>query len=186
MRQTSNNPWDLLGIKPGSTPEQIKRAFKKRALEVHPDRKNGNEEHFKLINDAYNKLKNNNLVPVLTSTQTKLVNLDLSMRQQIYGVNDIVEISNGESVKVKIPPGAVADDKIKVTEQQLNQLQKLVDEGVRALADLSEVKAQLATDQQTYVNAENSIDLALLSLAQLLQISNVEFNIQNVDLELSY
>lgn len=113
MRRTNNNPWDLLGIEPGSTLEQIKRAFKKRALEVHPDRKNGDQEHFKLINDAYNKLKNNNLVPVLTSPQIKLVNLDLSMSQQIYGVDDIVEISNGESVKVKIPPGAVADDKIK-------------------------------------------------------------------------
>jgi len=79
----------------------------------------------------------------------------------------------------------IADDKIKVTQQQVGQIQKMVDAGVRAVADLSEIKAQLATDQQSYVNAQNSIDLALLSLAQLLQISHVGFNIQNIDLDIT-
>ncbi len=85
---------------------------------------------------------------------------------------------NNESLRI-------ADDKVKLTEQQLNQMQKLVDEGVRAVADLSEVKAQLASDQQSYVNAENSVDLALLSLAQLLQISHVGFEIQDVNLDIT-
>jgi outer membrane protein len=79
----------------------------------------------------------------------------------------------------------IADDKIKVTEQQLTQIQKLVDAGVRAVADLSEVKAQLATDQQSYVNAQNSIDLALLSLAQLLQAPYEGFDIQNIDIDIT-
>jgi outer membrane protein len=76
----------------------------------------------------------------------------------------------------------IADDKIKVTKQQLYQVQKLVEEGVRATAELFDVKAQLATDQQSYVDAENSVDLALLSLAQLLQVSNTDFNIEDIDL----
>ena len=79
----------------------------------------------------------------------------------------------------------IADDKIKVTEQQLTQIQKLVDAGVRAVADLSEIKAQLATDQQSYVNAQNSIDLALLSLAQLLQITHVGFDVQDIDIDIT-
>ncbi|NQY28691.1 MAG: TolC family protein [Flavobacteriaceae bacterium] len=79
----------------------------------------------------------------------------------------------------------ISDDKIKVTKQQLTQIQKLVDAGVRAVADLSEIRAQLATDQQSYVNAENSIDLALLSLAQLLQVSHVGFEIQNIELDIT-
>ena len=79
----------------------------------------------------------------------------------------------------------IADDKIKVTEQQLTQIQKLVDAGVRAVADLSEIKAQLATDQQSYVNAQNSIDLALLSLAQLLQTPHEGFDIQNIDIDIT-
>lgn len=79
----------------------------------------------------------------------------------------------------------ISDDRIKVTEQQLEQIQKLVDAGVRAVADLSEVKAQLATDQQSYVNAENSVDLALLSLAQLLQISHNGFDVQGIELDIN-
>jgi len=79
----------------------------------------------------------------------------------------------------------IADDKIKVTEQQLTQIQKFVDAGVRAVADLSEIKAQLATDQQSYVNAQNSIDLALLSLAQLLQVSHVGFDVHNIELDIT-
>jgi outer membrane protein len=79
----------------------------------------------------------------------------------------------------------IADDKIKVTEQQLVQVQKLVDAGIKAVADLTDVKAQLATDRQTYVNAENSVDLSLLSLAQLLQISHIGFDIRDIDLEIS-
>jgi len=85
---------------------------------------------------------------------------------------------NKESLKI-------ADDKINVTTQQLTQIQKLVDAGVRAVADLSEIKAQLATDQQSQVSAQNSIDLALLSLAQLLQISHVGFNVEDIELELN-
>ena len=79
----------------------------------------------------------------------------------------------------------IADDKIKVTEQQLTQIQKLVDAGVRAVADLSEIKAQLATDQQSFVTAQNSIDLALLSLAQLLQITHIGFDIQDIELDIT-
>lgn len=79
----------------------------------------------------------------------------------------------------------IADDKIKVTEQQLEQIQKLVDAGVRAVADLSETQAQLAADQQSYVNAQNSVDIALLNLAQLLQIGHVGFDVQSMDLEIA-
>ncbi|MGB0896059.1 MAG: TolC family protein [Flavobacteriaceae bacterium] len=78
----------------------------------------------------------------------------------------------------------LAEDKISVTEQQLEQIQKLVDAGVRAVADLSEVQAQLATDQQGYVNAQNSVDIALLNLAQLLQINHVGFDVQSMDIEI--
>ena len=79
----------------------------------------------------------------------------------------------------------IADDKIKLTEQQVSQIKKLVDAGVRAVADLSEVKAQLASDQQSYVTAENSIDLALLSLAQLLQVPHVGFDVHNIELDIT-
>ncbi len=53
-----DNPdyWSLLGLTPGSNPEQLKRAFRREARKWHPDL-NGNdiqaEERFKLVNEAY-------------------------------------------------------------------------------------------------------------------------------------
>ena len=48
--------WSLLGLEPGSSQEQLKRAFRQEARRWHPDL-NGNdpvaEERFKLVNEAY-------------------------------------------------------------------------------------------------------------------------------------
>lgn len=43
---------DILGLKPGATEEEVKKAYRKKAMESHPD-KGGNEEEFKKIVDAY-------------------------------------------------------------------------------------------------------------------------------------
>ena len=49
------NDYNLLGVKPGASNEEIKKAFRKKAVQNHPD-KGGDPEHFKKINDAYNNL----------------------------------------------------------------------------------------------------------------------------------
>ena len=53
--------WSLLGIRPDSDPNQLKRAFRREARRWHPDL-NGNdpvaEERFKLVNEAYAVLSN--------------------------------------------------------------------------------------------------------------------------------
>jgi molecular chaperone DnaJ len=43
---------DILGVKPNATEEEVKKAYRKKAMESHPD-KGGNEEEFKKIVDAY-------------------------------------------------------------------------------------------------------------------------------------
>ncbi len=48
--------WALLGLIPDSSPEQLKRAFRKEARKWHPDLNSNNrkaEERFKLVNEAY-------------------------------------------------------------------------------------------------------------------------------------
>ena len=51
------NYHQVLGISENATTEEVKKAYKKLALEHHPDR-GGNEERFKEISEAYNKLLN--------------------------------------------------------------------------------------------------------------------------------
>lgn len=50
--------YEILGVSPAATPEEIKKAYKKRALEWHPDKITGSNELFKKLSDAYNVLNN--------------------------------------------------------------------------------------------------------------------------------
>jgi curved DNA-binding protein len=53
------NPYTVLGVPPGSSPEEIKAAFRKLAMEHHPDRHGGSDEskaRFQEINAAYEEL----------------------------------------------------------------------------------------------------------------------------------
>lgn len=53
--------YNILGIKPGATQDQIKTAYRKLAIKYHPDKNNedGAEEKFKTISEAYQYLTNN-------------------------------------------------------------------------------------------------------------------------------
>lgn len=53
--------YNILGIKPGATQDEIKSAYRKLAVKYHPDKNNeeGAEEMFKKISEAYQHLTNN-------------------------------------------------------------------------------------------------------------------------------
>jgi DnaJ-class molecular chaperone len=53
------NYYELLGVEKNATPEQLKKAYKKAAMDNHPDR-GGSEDKFKQINEAYDTLKDPN------------------------------------------------------------------------------------------------------------------------------
>ncbi len=66
-----------------------------------------------------------------------------------------------------------------VTTEQIERTQQLVDAGSLPRGDLLEIEAINATEQQSIVNAENQIQISLISLAQLLLIDDYEnFDIQ--------
>ena len=48
--------YSILGVPKNSSPEQLKKAYKKQSMQHHPDR-GGDEAHFKKVNEAYSTLK---------------------------------------------------------------------------------------------------------------------------------
>lgn len=59
---------------------------------------------------------------------------------------------------------------IKSTEEQLSQTEKLIKAGALAEINIYDIRAQLATDEQRIVQAENSLMVSKLALRQLLQL----------------
>jgi molecular chaperone DnaJ len=52
----SKDYYKILGVEKNATTEEVKKAFKKAAMQYHPDRPGGDEKKFKEINEAYQVL----------------------------------------------------------------------------------------------------------------------------------
>ncbi|MFO0624756.1 MAG: J domain-containing protein [Polyangiales bacterium] len=50
------SPWAVLGVEPGAAREVVTRAFRRRALETHPDR-GGDPEAYIAVRTAYERLR---------------------------------------------------------------------------------------------------------------------------------
>lgn len=49
--------YEVLGVPKSASADEIKKAFRRQAVQYHPDKEGGNEEKFKEINEAYDVLK---------------------------------------------------------------------------------------------------------------------------------
>lgn len=79
----------------------------------------------------------------------------------------------------------IAEDQIVISKNQVKEAQGLVESGSKAKSVLLEAQATLATNNQQLTGAQNTLNLSLLSLAQLLQISHKGFDVEDVLLNMT-
>jgi outer membrane protein len=78
---------------------------------------------------------------------------------------------------------SVSEDLLKITQQQIDRTSKLVDAGSLAKGSLLEIEAQYSREELSVVNAQNRLQLAYLSLYQLLELPATEsFKIEKPNL----
>jgi len=51
--------YEVLGLSKGASEDEIKKAFRKKAVSLHPDKEGGDEKKFQEVNEAYEVLKDN-------------------------------------------------------------------------------------------------------------------------------
>lgn len=54
---TKRDYYEVLGVGKDASADEIKKAFRRKAIEYHPDKQGGDEEKFKEVNEAYEVLK---------------------------------------------------------------------------------------------------------------------------------
>ena len=74
----------------------------------------------------------------------------------------------------------IAEAQLEISLQQYEQTKTLVEEGVQPKGNLLEVESTKINDENAIVTAQNNVDLALLTLSQILQIPNAGFDVKDV------
>ncbi len=92
-------------------------------------------------------------------------------------INAYLQVLFGkEAINVAIP-------QLEISREQLNRTNKLVEAGTLPKGDLLDIQATLANDEQNLIITQNDTKLALISLAQLLQLSDYDsFDIANEEI----
>jgi len=79
----------------------------------------------------------------------------------------------------------IAKEQLTISSNQLDQINSQVEAGIKPRSDLFDIEATIASNRESIVNAENSLDLSLLNLSQNLQVSPNDFDIEEVQINLT-
>lgn len=128
--------YKILGVNKSASTDDIKKAFRELSKKYHPDRKDGNEEKFKEVNEAYSVLGdeqkrkeydnpyqyNENWFGGFNpfggfgrrqSYSDLIVQVEIPLEDAYYGCKKQVRI-NGKILNVDIPKGIINGQKLKI------------------------------------------------------------------------
>jgi DnaJ-class molecular chaperone len=110
----SAKDYEVLGLQPNASEEEVKKAYKKLALKCHPD-KGGSEEKFKEISEAYTNIINRD--PSMDFN-------DLGDIFKMFGINIMGQGFMGQAGQVAsfmFPKGPTIQTTLKLTLEQLEK-----------------------------------------------------------------
>jgi outer membrane protein len=80
----------------------------------------------------------------------------------------------------------IAKNQVKITQQQVDRMQKIVDVGNSAKGPLLTLQAQAASEEVQVVNAQNQLDLSFLTLTQMLDLDSAKgFDIEKPNIDMT-
>ncbi len=122
----------------------------------------------------HNQLRRADLSILASRYQLDKIKDDISLNV----INAYLQVLFGkEAVNVALP-------QLEISREQLSRTNKLVEAGTLPKGDLLEIQATLANDEQNLIVAQNNVEIALISLAQLLQLDNYKsFDIADDEIE---
>jgi len=80
------NYYKTLGVPKNASQDDIKKAYRKLAMQTHPDRNNGDDTKFKKINEAYDTLKDPNKRSMYDTPQPNLNSNNFNQQQDFQDI----------------------------------------------------------------------------------------------------
>lgn len=78
----------------------------------------------------------------------------------------------------------VAESQLSISQAEVGRIKQLVDAGVLPQGELLNIKSSLANDNQKLIVAQNTLDIARLRLAQLLQLEVITINVEGINIDI--
>jgi len=182
MEQQAINPYYELGVKPGVSPKQLKRAYRQSVMRYHPDTAvgKGNAEKFRQVTEAYQLLQNMYAYEA-DSSRKKTVNRTSNLRQKFSSVffkkrrkeNQVgkkpwwgkIDMPQGNNEKIKVnrqTTNLSLEELINCVELSANQyVRQVALEAIAAKRDEGSVKYLLHLLQNSQNSNQNQVIQAL-------------------------